>query len=140
MQLGKNKTYQQLDSLFSEYIRKRAIRVIGGCERCLTQKVDIQKDNGDIFPGWKQLQCSHFIGRSKKSTRFDEDNAIGICGACHLYLTAHPLEHIEFFKARLGQDGFDLLYARSQETGRIDRAAIKLWLKQELEKIDNGVN
>ena len=108
MQLGKNKTYQQLDSLFSEYIRKRAISKVGGCERCLTPKFDIQKDNGDIFPAWKQLQCSHFIGRSKKSTRLDEDNCIGICGACHFGFsltksTDRPIQHAPQI-SRIGQN------------------------------------
>ncbi|KKM74406.1 hypothetical protein LCGC14_1400670 [marine sediment metagenome] len=87
-----------LDAKFSEVIRRRAI----------------QKDNGDTFPAWKLLQCSHFIGRAKKSVRWDEDNASGLCGGCHMYFTAHPDEHTEFFKDRLG-DKFDLLQARKHQ-------------------------
>lgn len=103
-----------LDAKFSEVIRRRAILNTGGCERCLTPKYDIEKDNGDTFPAWKLLQCSHFIGRAKKSVRWDEDNASGLCGGCHMYFTAHPDEHTEFFKDRLG-DKFDLLQARKHQ-------------------------
>lgn len=129
------KNTKVLDALFSEYIRKRAIARVGGCERCLTPKFDIQKDNGDVFPAWKQLQCSHFHGRAKKSTRFDEDNCIGICGACHLYLTAHPLEHVEFFKQRFGGDKFDMLNSRMRDIQKPDKELLTLYYKQKLEEI-----
>ena len=123
----------KLDALFSEYIRKRAIQEVGGCERCLTKKFDIQEENGDIFPSWKRLQCSHFHSRGKQSVRFDEDNAIGVCGACHLYLSAHPLIHVEFFKARLG-DKFDLLNARARTPAKyLDIQALMLYYKSKLE-------
>jgi len=37
------------DKLYSEYIRKRAILVDGGCQRCGAKKYDILKDNGDVL-------------------------------------------------------------------------------------------
>ena len=126
--------YAKLDALFSEFVRKRAIKLTGGCERCLSSKFDIQKENGEIYPAFKQLQCSHFIGRSRSSVRFDPDNACGLCGACHLYLTAHPLEHTEFFKQRLGRN-FDLLMARMRIIG-IDQKAIELYLKEQLKLLE----
>jgi len=129
-----SKKYAKLDALFSEYIRRRAIQRVGGCERCLTHKYDIQKEDSSIFPAYKQLQCSHFIGRSRSSVRFDPDNACGLCGACHLYLTAHPLEHTEFFKQRLGRN-FDLLMARMRIIG-IDQKAIELYLKEQLKLLE----
>jgi len=131
-----NKRYAELDKLFSEFIRKRAMVESGGCQRCLTQKRDIVKDNGELYPAYKQLQCSHFIGRSRKSVRFDESNAIGVCGACHLYLTAHPLEHVEFFKNKLGERAFDLLQARARTSAKyLDKEAIGLYLKAKIEEI-----
>ncbi len=111
-----------LDKLFSEYIRKRAMASIGGCERCFTQK-----------KSYKELQCSHFYGRGKRTTRFDEDNCAGLCFGCHEYLGAHPVEHVEFFKARLGER-FDLLTARAYRTGRPDENAITLYLKEKLKE------
>lgn len=115
-----------LDTLFSQYIRLRAIKDVHGCERCLTWKAD-----------YKALQCSHFIGRAKKSVRWDEDNAAALCMGCHGYLTAHPLEHVEWFKARLG-DRFDLLLARARTPARyIDKAAINLYLKGKIIEVQS---
>lgn len=108
----------QLDKLFSEFIRKRAMTKVGGCERCLTWKEN-----------YKQLQCSHFNGRSKKSTRWDEDNACGLCFGCHQYLGSHPLEHTEFFKKRLGELNFDLLNSRARITCKPDKEALTLYFK-----------
>jgi len=110
-----------LDTIFSQYIRMRAMKSVHGCERCLTAKVS-----------YKQLQCSHFIGRGRKSTRWDEDNAAGLCFGCHSHFTAHPLEHVEWFKERLG-DKFNLLQARVRTPGRyIDKASIKLYLQAKI--------
>jgi hypothetical protein len=121
-----------LDGLFSEYVRKRAIQRAGGCERCLSERFDIQKDNGIIFPAWKQLQCAHFHGRGDRSTRWDEDNAVGLCGACHFYFGAHPLEFVEWFRKHLGEREFDMLAARNRVLGRPDRKAIELYLREKI--------
>lgn len=124
----------ELDKLVSEYIRRRAIQRTGGCERCLTPKFDIQKENGGILPAWKQLQCSHFIGRSNRAVRYDSENLLGLCMGCHLYLTAHPLEHVEFFEKRLG-DRFELLQGRARIVGKPDKEAIKLYFKKKIEDL-----
>ena len=115
----------------------RAVQRVGGCERCLTPKYDIQKDNGSSYPSWKQLQTAHFWGRRKISVRFDPDNAIGICGACHLHLTANPQEQVEFFKARLG-DRFDLLNSRMRTPARyLDKAALTIYLNIKIQELEN---
>jgi len=55
-----------LDTLFSEYIRKRVYREgRATCERCGKIYYDEIKENGEIYPAWKNLQCSHFHGRRK---------------------------------------------------------------------------
>ena len=113
-----------LDQLFSKYIRLRAMDEVHGCERCLQGKRD-----------YKELQCSHFIGRGKKSVRWDEDNASGLCFGCHQYLGSHPIEHVEWFKERLG-DRFDLLQARARTPVKyIDREAIKLYYKAKIKEL-----
>jgi len=118
----------KLDVLFSEVIRRRAIQRVGGCERCLQGKVS-----------WKDLQCAHFHGRSKKSVRWDTDNSAGICGGCHMYLDGQAVEKVEFFKKLLGEESFDCLQNRARTPARfIDRTAIELYLKQELENLKGG--
>ncbi len=94
-----------LDILFSQYIRMRAMVRIGGCERCLAGKVD-----------YKQLQCSHFHGRARRSVRWDESNSVGLCPGCHMYFTAHPLEHVEWFKNHLGEAEYNNLQGRMRQT------------------------
>lgn len=120
----------KLDVLFSKYIRMRAITRAGGCERCLSPRIDIVKDNGDTYSAWKQLQCAHFHGRSRKSVRWDEDNCAGLCFGCHQYLDSHAMEKVEWFKNYLGEEAFDLLNARL--TGKPDKAGLMLYYKEKL--------
>ena len=128
-------TIKALDAMCSEYVRRKAIRDIGGCERCKTQKFDIQKENGETFESWKQLQWSHYWGRGKHSVRYVPENAAGICGGCHLYLTAHPQEHTEWFKKRLGEREYLLLEIQAQTPQKLDYEAIRIYLKEKLKEI-----
>ena len=118
----RQKEIEYLDDLFSGFIRKRAMLKVHGCERCFTQKVS-----------WKQLQCSHFWGRMRKSVRWDADNAAGLCGACHIYLTSHPEEHRQFFLERLGQDKYNELMLRANCVHRVDLGAVALHLEAMLD-------
>ena len=126
-----------LDKLFSEYIRRRAIVRVGGCERCLTVKPDTEKEDGTVFPGWKHLQCSHFWGRAKRSVRWDPDNAAGLCGGCHMYLTAHPEEHRNWFMIRIGSEEFDLLMGRAFTPQKPDIEALTIYLKEKIKEVSN---
>lgn len=113
-----------LDKLFSKFIRKRAMARVGGCERCLAPKVS-----------YKELQCSHYHGRGKRSVRWDEDNAAGLCCGCHTYLGANPLEHTEWFKQLIGEQEFDLLLSRARTPARyIDKEAIRLYFEEKLRR------
>ena len=120
--------FSPLDKLFGQYIRMRAIQRVHGCERCLTGK-----------SSWKELQCSHFIGRGRRSVRFDEDNAIGLCGACHMYLTAHPLEHVRWFTEHLGQEGVDLLLARNRDMIKPDEKLIAIYYREKIKELENDL-
>lgn len=111
-----------LDKLFSEFIRKRAMSRVHGCERCLSWKAD-----------YKQLQCAHLTGRWKKSTRWDEDNAIGACGGCHMVLDRDHTAKEDFILSHLGQEGYDLLKARARTPARyLDKAAIRLYFRERI--------
>ena len=114
-----------LDKLFSEFIRRRAMVRVHGCERCLTGKVSHM-----------QLQCSHFHGRRKRSVRWDEDNAVGLCPGCHMHLTSHPLEHVEWFKAHLGEYEFNLLSSRMRSTKKIDQKLLTLYYTKKIQELE----
>lgn len=117
----KIKLYQE-DRLFSLFVRCRAR---WRCEKC-----------GKIYPpGARNLQCSHFFGRRKKSTRFDPDNASGLCFACHQRFTEHPLEHVKWFEKRLGQKRFEALTLRANTPKKPDLKMVELFCKHEIKKM-----
>jgi len=77
------------DKLFSRMVRERD-------GRCMA---------GEQFPEvgcLGDLQCMHLIPRSYMAVRWDLDNARAGCAAHHLWLTNHPIEHIEFCEQQLG--------------------------------------
>ena len=115
-----------LDKIFSEFIRRRAVKRSGGCERCLSPKE------------WKQLQACHFHGRARRSVRWDEDNAFGGCMGCHSYLDGQPLEKVEFFKNLLGQEKYDLLNSRMRQTWpKPDKKLLTLYYQNQIEEIND---
>lgn len=122
-----------LDDLFSEFVRRRALARVGGCERCLAKKHDTTRDDGTTRPAYMQLQCSHFIGRTTYTVRWDADNAAGLCGGCHFYLEHHPDEHQAWFLGHLGQNGYDMLQARRRIRQRPDRNALGIYYKANIE-------
>ena len=99
------------------------------CERCERQYQIM--DNGKIPIG---CQCSHFIGRTKRATRWHYANTYCHCGGCHQYLGNHPHE----FRAWVLKDGghteqtLQLLVELARPAFRGDRSAIELWIDQEL--------
>lgn len=131
---------KRLDKLFSDFIRRRAILRVDGCEKCLTPKYGKQKEDGSILPTYKQLQCSHYWGKWTRSVRWDEDNAAGLCGACHLFLGSHPEEHKTFFLERLGQDGYDELMLRANSVNKVDYTAIEIYLRQKTQELQAAIS
>ena len=115
-----------LDKLFSEYIRKRAMGRVHGCERCLHWK-----------PDYKLLHSAHMFPRRKHAVRFDPDNAVGLCPGCHRFLDDNALDKVRFFTVLLGQDRFDLLEARANQIYKPDIEAITLYLKEELKLLED---
>ena len=129
-----------LDILFSEFIRRRAIVRTGGCERCLTPKHDIVKENGDIFPAWKELQCAHLISRWHKSIRWDEDAALGLCGGCHMWIDHEAEEKLELLDKKVGADNVLLLKARARTPARyIDKNALEIYFKIKIKELEEAI-
>lgn len=97
------------DALFSKYVRIRDKK----CLRCG------RRGSGDL--GITGLQCSHFYGRRKESTRFDLLNADSLCAGCHRFFTEHKTEYEEWKLEQLGQKEYDLLTLRANTPGKRDR-------------------
>ncbi len=129
-----------LDRLFSEYIRRRAIDLVGGCQRCLALKYDSTKEDGSVYEAYKYLDCSHYHGRTSKSVRWDEDNCIGLCFGCHQYLEHHPHEHEEFFKKHLGEQKWNMLLSRSRPGNKPDQASLILYYTHKVKHLRSEQN
>lgn len=68
------------------------------------------RDKKCLYPGcWKELnlQCSHYIGRAHKATRYDPNNCIALCGTHHFW---DKLVGFEYQKQRKEVHGFDGQY------------------------------
>lgn len=104
-----------LDAKFSKFIRERDGWT---CQRCFKK----------YEPPTNALHCSHFWGRANKSVRFDPENCVALCHGDHVYFTANPKEHCDWFLKRLGQKRFDALQVR-KNIKRFDPALIAIWLK-----------
>jgi len=140
MKNERRKAIGRLDALASEYVRKRAMQRVGGCERCKTLKFDITKEDGSIFPAWKLLHWAHYRGRNKHSVCWDESNAAGLCGGCHTHLDRNPEEKVEFFRVLLGQEEFDRLNLRAEVRMRgmaTDYKLIGIYLKGLIQDLEH---
>jgi hypothetical protein len=108
----------KLDKLFSQYIRLRAN---GKCQYCGERK---------------SLECSHFHSRRKRSTRWDERNAIAVCFTCHRYLDENPNKHVAFFEKLLGSEEFEKLNIRAETVAKnIDTDKLIEYYTQKIKEI-----
>lgn len=112
------------DTVFSQYVRKRDSM----CLRCLSPV----KFNAKGLP--VSHTTSHFQGRRKEGTRFDEFNAVCLCMGCHSYFTANPAEHYVWQVKRLGQESVNELVLRSNMYHKKDRNAEYLYWKNRLKE------
>jgi len=61
-------------------------------------------------------QAAHIFGRGNLSTRWDEENGLGMCYYCHI-IWAHrePVEFTLWVKTEIGEDNFESLRRRARE-------------------------
>ena len=106
------------DKIFSEIIRTRDNWT---CQRCLKT---IDKFSSKARQG---LHCSHFIGRGRYTTRFDERNCVALCYGCHRYFTSNSLEHHEWQHKRLGEEIIVDLHVQSNKRPGDEGLPRKKW-------------
>ena len=99
------------DVTFSEFIRSRD-KV---CQKC---------GKGG------RLECSHIISRRHQGTRYDADNAKGLCFTCHRWWHENPLEAIEWLLSIIGHAKYDRLRLKANKPTKL-----KKWDKDEIRKI-----
>ena len=119
--MGKIKI-DKADKVFSQYIRTRDNWT---CQRCKKK----------YEPPTSALHCSHFMGRGKEATRFDENNADAMCYGCHQYFTSHPAEHYMWQVGKKGQKTIDMLVLRSNQYHKKDRQMAYLYWSERLKEL-----
>lgn len=96
---------KKLDSVFSEYIRRRnAVDDIAECFTCG------KKDH------WKKLQCGHFQSRKHYSTRFDETNCQTQCAGCNVFRYGEQFVFGQNLNKKFGDGTAEKLLQKSRET------------------------
>ena len=110
-------TRDPADDIFSKYIRLRDMK----CRRC-GSGVKLNASGDPI-----SHQASHFQGRGKEATRFDEENVDTLCGGCHSYFTANPGEHYIWQVKTKSQKTVDLIILRSNQYYKKDRVMAKIY-------------
>jgi hypothetical protein len=68
-----------------------------------------------------ELQADHLISRTYRSTRWLVDVGAALCLAHHMYVTEHPLEHVDLAVLLMGVPLYDL---RRREAMRMDGANV----------------
>ena len=123
----RQKTIQRLDNLFSEYIRKRAYHEASGCQRCKTGH------------SWDELQAAHCFTRGSYTTRWLPENALGICGGCHLYIDSHEGAKFALFREWVSPKDLEHLYVLAHMTSKaspVDYKMTEIYLKNSIKRLD----
>ena len=113
----RQKLIKDCDTLFSKIIRKR--------------------DPVCVYCGKNPSKhCAHVFSRRYLGTRWDSENAYGMCGGCHIF-QAHvdPIEFHQFIIKRIGKDRYDRLRTISQMVKKVDLSLIKLGLTKYWEEL-----
>ena len=112
------------DAIFSQYIRLRDKK----CQRCGRL--------GEGKQGIVGLQCSHYYGRSRESTRFDDSNADSLCFGCHQFWGSTDREAYREFKLKqLGEKLFNALRVRANTYQKKDRKMAYIYWSHRLKEL-----
>ena len=118
---------RKADKLFRKLILQRGNYT---CARCHT----VYNPNN-----CRGLHVSHYWGRGRENTRFDEENVCLLCLPCH-QSWGHGDgrdEYTEFMKKRLGKQGFEDLMLRAHIHKKRDDVVDELYINELLGGIMN---
>lgn len=126
---SKSKLMEDLDKIFSRYIRIKYAMQNGYC-RCISC--------GRIHH-WKEIQNGHYMSRRHLSTRWAEDNCRPQCVACNIFNQGNAQAYRVALIKEIGEQRVNLIEARArQETCKYSEFELKTLIdhyKKEVEKI-----
>ena len=83
---------------------------------------------------YAKLDCSHYIGRAKRSTRYDTENARSLCNSCHQRMGGYKREengeYDLWMKELLGEKGYRNLVLRANLPYHGDKALEVIYVRQ----------
>ena len=82
-----------------------------------------------------RLQWAHVHTRGVHSLRWTDENSLCLCSGCHLKGHLHPLEFARWFTEAYPERARALTLMR-QTARRVDRAAVAVWLKQQIKRLE----
>lgn len=97
---------KEADAVFSKFIR---IRDKGQCFTCPTK--------GRI----EDMQCGHYVSRSRLTTRYDEENCHCQCVACNVFKNGNMVAYSVNLMKLHGKDIIEELHLRSQVLRKFSR-------------------
>lgn len=123
--IGKMKL-RKTDTLYTRYVRERDDYT---CQRC---RRPYPKDN------CRNLVTSHFWGRGRENTRFDDENCMALCQLpCHQYWGHGEgrVEYQAFMEEKLGQAGYDNLMVRAHTYKKQDDKMDEFVIRRKMEQL-----
>lgn len=115
------------DKWFSLCVRERAGWKCEACGREYPYGSDV-----------RGLECSHYVGRASKSTRWTPGNCWALCTHCHFHFGGHPAEHYRFIVEKIGTEREQELFRKGKEVIKItkkDRESIAKYFKEQFESM-----
>ena len=105
MKIKRSTIVKNLDTVFSQYIRRKdAIDEIAECVTCG------KKDH------WSKLQNGHWASRRHYSTRWDERNCNVQCSGCNVFRAGEIYLYTKYLCSKYGDNFPEELYKLSQKT------------------------
>ena len=116
--LSRSKIVKKLDSIFSQYIRRRYLKEnIAECFTCG------KKDD------WKRLQCGHFQSRRFYSTRWDETNCQVQCAGCNVFRFGEQFKFSVNLDNKFGKGTSQRLEVKAREIVKIPTFELEEMIK-----------
>lgn len=108
----KSLAMKKADRYFSEYIRLRDANS-AGVVSCITC--------GQIVP-YSECDAGHFIDRSAKNTRYNEQNVNGQCQRCNRFLGGRQYEHGRAIDLKYGPGTAEQILTQSKSIIKANQA------------------
>lgn len=116
---------RKTDRDYSKYIRTKAD---WKCEMC----------GRDCSYDKSKLENSHYFGRARETTRFDDRNCHALCKPCHRKTHENKEYYSLWIKKKLGHTEFQRLALLSNQVGKRDDVMQNIINKQLLKELENG--